>query len=61
MRMARIAESTVTKAADAGKTFREVLALDFRDIRKLFGGKYNQGLKDLLAYYKANFPALMAK
>jgi len=41
--------------------FRQVLARDFRDIRKLFGTKYNQGLRDLYRYYQEKFPELMQK
>ncbi len=42
-------------------SFREVLARDLRDVRQLFGPKYDQGLRDLLQYYRQNFPELMAR
>ena len=41
--------------------FREVLARDMRDIRSNFGPEYNQGLKDLLDYYRENLPLLIEK
>jgi RHS repeat-associated protein len=49
----------VTSRMEQGMSFRSVLARDMRDIRKLFGSKYSQGLRDLLQYYKVNFPELM--
>jgi hypothetical protein len=48
----------VTVRADRG---RDVLARDMHDVRQLFGSKYDQGLRDLLQYYKLNFPGLMAR
>jgi hypothetical protein len=45
--------------SEAGMPFRQVLAKDFRDIRNLFGSKYNQGLKDVAKYYKENFGHLI--
>jgi hypothetical protein len=50
-----------TLRAEQGMSFRPVLARDMRDIRQLFGPKYDQGLRDLLQYYKQNFPELIAK
>jgi hypothetical protein len=50
-----------TSRAEAGLSFREVLARDIRDVRSLTGSKYNQGMLDLLDYYRTNFPELMAK
>jgi hypothetical protein len=47
--------------AEAGLPFRQVLARDIRDVRRLAGGKYNQGLRELIAYYRASFPDLMHK
>lgn len=44
-----------------GMSFREVLARDMRDIRKLFGPKYDQGPRDVLQHYKQHFPELIAK
>jgi hypothetical protein len=50
-----------TLRAEQGMSFRGVLARDMRDIRQLFGPKYDQGLRDLLQYYRQNFPERMAK
>jgi len=46
---------------DAGKPFREVLATDIRDVRSITGSLYNSGLRDLINYYRTNFPDLMKK
>jgi hypothetical protein len=32
-----------------------------RDIRRLFGSKYDAGLRQLLLYYKLRFPSLVEK
>ena len=50
-----------TAREEAGMAFRDVLARDIRDIRQLAGTKYDQGLRDLLQYYKTNFPSLMKR
>lgn len=50
-----------TLRAVQGMSFRDVLARDMRDIRRLFGSKYDQGLHDLLQYYRQEFPELMAR
>lgn len=50
-----------TLRVEQGMSFREVLARDLRDVRQLFGPKYDQGLRDLLQYYRQNFPELMAR
>jgi RHS repeat-associated protein len=47
--------------ADADLSFRQVLARDIRDVRQIVGPKYDQGLRDLLQYYRTNFPELMIK
>lgn len=47
--------------ADAGRSFRDVLAGDIRDIRSIVGPKYDQGLRQLLGYYRENFPDLMKR
>lgn len=52
---------TARVEAAANLSFRDTLARDFRDIRKLFGPKYDEGLRKLIEYYKQNFPGLMAK
>jgi hypothetical protein len=50
-----------TLQADAGLSFRDVLAKDIRDVRSIVGPKYNQGLRDLTDYYRRTFPDLMRK
>jgi len=34
---------------------------DIRDVRSIVGSKYNEGLQDLVNYYKTNFPDLIEK
>ena len=46
---------------EASLPFRQVLARDIRDVRYIAGAKYNKGLRELIAYYRANFPKLMQK
>lgn len=56
---------SVAAKADAGKTFREVLNADIRDVRNLaqrfYGDRtyYNSGLQGLLDYYRTNYPHLL--
>ncbi|NUQ79902.1 MAG: hypothetical protein HUU21_40905 [Polyangiaceae bacterium] len=50
-----------TAKAEAGLPFRDVLARDIRDIRQSFGPKYDQGLRDLLRYYKETHPQLIKR
>jgi LysM repeat protein len=50
-----------TLEADESLSFREVLARDFADVRSIVGSKYNEGLRNLLEYYRKNFPGLMGK
>ena len=47
--------------ADAGLSFREVLAREIWDVRSIGGSSYNRGLRDLIDYYRTNFPELMAR
>jgi len=54
-------KGVATARAEAGLPFRQVLARDIRDVRQLVGPKYDQGIRDLLQYYRTNFPELMAK
>lgn len=54
-------KGAITAVEDAGKSFRDVLAKDIRDVRDIVGNAYNQGLKDVLQYYRQNFPDLMKK
>jgi hypothetical protein len=51
----------VTAAQEAGLPFRTVLARDITDIRRIAGSRYNQGLLDLIEYYRTNFPQLFTK
>jgi hypothetical protein len=50
-----------TKAQDAGRPFRDVLAADIRDVRSIVGSRYNEGLRALIDYYRTNFSDLMTK
>ena len=50
-----------TAIEDSAKAFRDVLAKDIRDVRSIVGKSYNQGLQDVLKYYRDNFPSLMKK
>ena len=54
-------KGAVTAVQDAGKAFRDVVASDFRDVRRIVGNKYNEGLSTIADYYRKNFPELMAK
>jgi hypothetical protein len=47
--------------AERGLGFRPVLARDIRDIRRLFGARYDVGLRQLLDYYRQRFPDLMKR
>jgi len=51
----------ITKALEAGLPFRTILARDIRDVRRITGKKYNEGLKDALEYYRKNLPELINK
>lgn len=51
----------MTKAEDAGQSFRDVLAKDIRDVRSIVGNAYNEGLQNVIQYYRQNFPGLMEK
>jgi hypothetical protein len=53
----RIRETTGAKPP----TFREELARDMREVRRSVGPEYDSVLRDLLRYYRSNFPSLMAK
>jgi hypothetical protein len=45
--------------AEKDMPFRQVLARDIRDIRSKLGTKYDEGLRNLLKYYRENVPELM--
>jgi len=48
-------------AQEAGVPFRTVLARDIRDVRRIAGSRYNQGLLELIEYYRTQFPKLLTK
>jgi hypothetical protein len=50
-----------TARAEAGLSFREVLARDIRDVRRIVGAKYDEGIRELLRYYRQHFPELLRK
>lgn len=50
-----------TAMEDAGASFRTVLAKDINDVRGIVGTAYNQGLRNVVRYYRENFPELMKK
>lgn len=50
-----------TLQSDARLSFREVLARDMADIRRIVGSKYNEGLQNLADYYRKAFPGLMKR
>lgn len=50
-----------TKVEDAALHFRDVLTKDIRDLRSIVGSRYNEGVKEMLKYYKERFPELMMK
>ncbi len=52
------------KIEDAGLSFRQVLAKDIRDIRRInraVGSNYRSGLLRILQYYRQHFPHLIKK
>jgi hypothetical protein len=51
----------VVARAEARLPFRQVLARDIRDIRRIADRKYNKGLCDLIMYYREHFPTLIYK
>lgn len=51
----------VVAHAEVRLPFRQVLARDIRDIRRIADRKYNKGLRDLITYYREHFSALMHK
>jgi RHS repeat-associated protein len=50
-----------TARSEAGAAFRDVLARDIRDVRRIVGSKYDAGLRDLLRYYRETFPDLIRR
>jgi len=53
------ARGIATLQSDIGLSFREVLSKDIRDVRTIVGPKYNQGLRELIQYYRQTYPNLM--
>lgn len=49
-----------TMITDAGLNTRQRMAQEILDIRKNFGGKYNQGLREMLDYAKT-IPGYLSK
>ncbi|WP_239428588.1 RHS repeat domain-containing protein [Snodgrassella communis] len=54
-------KGAITKVQDFGLSFRQVLAKDIKDIRNIVGSKYDEGIRDIIKYYKTNYPELMKK
>jgi hypothetical protein len=54
-------KSTLALASDQGLSFRDILARDIWDLRGIGGNKYNRGSRELMNYYRTNFPELMEK
>jgi RHS repeat-associated protein len=54
-------KGALTAQQEIGMAFRDVLARDIRDVRSIGGSQYNQGIRDLLDYYRTNFPSLINK
>ena len=50
-----------TAAADSGLSFRQALAQDIRDVRRIVGTSYDNGIREVIGYYYDNFPSLMKK
>ncbi|MCW3845554.1 hypothetical protein ONA70_36385, partial [Micromonospora yasonensis] len=57
----------VTKRLDANLSFREVLAKDLQNLRQIgeknYGdpGHFNKQIKEILGYYRTNYPDLMKR
>jgi len=54
-------KGALTAREEAGMAFRDVLARDIRDVRNIGGSEYNQGLRNLIDYYRTNFPNLISR
>ena len=54
-------KGVVTAVEDAAKSFRDVLAADIRDVRRIVGNAYNEGLQTVADYYRRVAPDLIAK
>jgi hypothetical protein len=54
-------KGAATAIEDAGLSFRDVLAKDIADLKKIVGSAYNSGIKEMIDYYEENFPELIGK
>ena len=50
-----------TARDDTGKSFRDVLAADIADRRRIAGKKYDDAIGELIQYYRERFPEPMRK
>ncbi len=46
---------------ESGTPFRTVLGRDIRDLRSIVGNKYDQGIIELLGYYRTRYPDLLSR
>jgi hypothetical protein len=46
---------------DAGRSFRDALATDIRDIRSVVGAKHNAGIRSIMGYHRNSFSNLTEK
>jgi hypothetical protein len=51
----------ITAKTEAGLPFCNIFARDIRDIRKIARSGYNEGMLELIQYYRKRFPNLMIK
>ena len=54
-------KGAATKVEDAATSFRDVLAKDVKDVRSIVGSAFNEGLENVIKYYKEKFPDLIEK
>ena len=55
------ARGRLTAQQDRGRSFRDVLAADIQDLRRIAGNQYDPSIRKLIEYYETNFPQLMRK
>ena len=51
----------ITARNEKGLHFRDALARDIRDVKKISGAKYNSGIRGMISYYKEKHPGLIKK
>lgn len=56
-----MARGRATALAERGMPFRDVLARDIRDLRRIVGPRYDPGIRNLLRYYRASHPDLIRR